>query len=60
MTKKEIIKYGYHLGIDYSKTVSCYQLDNEGRACGKCDACANFRKEGFKLAGVEDPTRYKN
>ena len=59
MSKKEIIKYGYNLGIDYSKTVSCYQLDNEGRACGKCDAC-NFRKEGFRLAGFEDPTRYKN
>lgn len=59
MSKKEIIKYGYNLGIDYSKTVSCYQLDNEGRACGKCDAC-NFRKEGFRLAGIEDPTRYKN
>jgi len=59
MSKKEIIKYGYNLGIDYSKTVSCYQLDNEGRACGKCDAC-NFRKEGFRLAGLEDPTRYKN
>ena len=59
MSKKEIIKYGYNLGIDYSKTVSCYQLDDEGRACGKCDAC-NFRKEGFRLAGIEDPTRYKN
>ena len=59
MSKKEIIKYGYNLGIDYSKTVSCYQLDNEGRACGKCDACI-FRKEGFRLAGIEDPTRYKN
>ena len=59
MSKKEIIKYGYNLGIDYSKTVSCYQLDNEGRACGKCDACT-FRKEGFRLAGIEDPTRYKN
>ena len=59
MSKKEIIKYGYNLGIDYSKTVSCYQLDNEGRACGKCDAC-NFRKEGFRLAGIKDPTRYKN
>lgn len=59
MSKKDIIKYGFKLGIDYSKTVSCYQLDNEGRACGKCDAC-NFRKEGFRLAGIEDPTRYKN
>ena len=59
MSKSEIIRYGIELGIDYSRTVSCYQLDSEGRACGKCDSC-KFRKEGFKLAGIEDPTRYKN
>ena len=59
MSKGEIIRYGIELGIDYSRTVSCYQVDNEGRACGKCDSC-RFRKEGFKLAGIEDPTRYKN
>ena len=59
MTKGEIIRYGIELGIDYSRTVSCYQADSEGRACGKCDSC-KFRKEGFKLSGIKDPTRYKN
>ena len=59
MSKKEIIHYGTELGIDYSRTVSCYQLDSQGRACGECDSC-KFRKEGFELAGIEDPTRYKN
>tara|TARA_Y100000287_G_C14138101_1_gene313315 strand:+ start:187 stop:861 length:675 start_codon:yes stop_codon:yes gene_type:complete len=59
MSKREIIRYGIEMGIDYSRTVSCYQLDSEGRACGKCDSC-KFRKEGFKLAGIDDPTRYKN
>ena len=59
MTKGEIIRYGIELGIDYSRTVSCYQADSEGRACGKCDSC-KFRKEGFKSAGINDPTRYKN
>ena len=59
MSKKEIIKYGHNMGIDYSQTVSCYQLDSNGNACGHCDAC-KLRKEGFLLAGLEDPTRYKN
>ena len=59
MSKKDIIKYGHNMGIDYSQTVSCYQLDREGNACGHCDAC-KLRKEGFLLAGLEDPTRYKN
>ncbi len=59
MSKREIIQYGTELGVDYSRTVSCYQLDSEGRACGKCDSC-KFRKEGFESAGIEDPTRYKN
>ena len=59
MTKAEIIRYGIELGIDYSRTVSCYQVDSEGRACGMCDSC-KFRKEGFELAGIKDPTRYKN
>ena len=59
MTKAEIIRYGIELGIDYSRTVSCYQVDSEGRACGVCDSC-KFRKEGFELAGIKDPTRYKN
>ena len=59
MSKKDIIKYGYDMGIDYSQTVSCYQLDNDGNACGHCDAC-KLRKEGFLLAGLDDPTVYKN
>ena len=59
MSKREIILYGIELGIDYSRTVSCYQLDSEGKACGECDSC-KFRKEGFRLAGIKDPTRYKN
>ena len=58
MSKREIILYGIELGIDYSRTVSCYQLDSEGNACGECDSC-KFRKEGFRLAGIKDPTRYK-
>ena len=59
MSKKDIIKYGHDMGIDYSQTVSCYQLDNNGNACGHCDAC-KLRKEGFLLAGLDDPTVYKN
>ena len=59
MAKGEIIRYGIELGIDYSRTVSCYQADSEGRACGKCDSC-KFRKEGFKLAGIKEQTIYKN
>ena len=59
MSKKDIIKYGYSLGIDYSLTVSCYNLDNHGRACGSCDSC-EFRRQGFELAGIKDPTHYKN
>ena len=59
MSKKDIIKYGHDMGIDYSQTVSCYQLDNDGNACGHCDAC-KLRKEGFLLAGLDDPTVYKN
>ena len=59
MSKKDIIKYGHDMGIDYSQTVSCYQLDNDGNACGHCDAC-KLRKEGFLLAGLDDPTAYKN
>ena len=59
MSKKDIIKYGHDMGIDYSQTVSCYQLDNNGNACGHCDAC-KLRKEGFLLAGLDDPTAYKN
>lgn len=57
LTKAEIIQAGTDLGVDYSITVSCYQADGEGRACGVCDSC-RIRKEGFSAAGVPDPTRY--
>jgi len=57
LTKAEIIQQGVALGIDYSITVSCYQADGEGRACGLCDSC-RIRKEGFSAAGIPDPTRY--
>ncbi len=58
MTKSEIISEGVRLGIDYSETVSCYQADQLGLACGKCDSC-RFRKHGFDEAGIPDPTRYQ-
>jgi len=58
LSKAEIIKSGSHLGVDYSLTVSCYQADGEGRACGVCDSC-RFRRQGFEEAGLEDPTRYQ-
>lgn len=58
MTKAEIIQKGMELGIDYSQTVSCYQADNDGRACGRCDSC-RFRRQGFDQVGVVDPTRYQ-
>jgi 7-cyano-7-deazaguanine synthase len=58
LSKAEIILKGLRLGVDYSITVSCYQPDAEGRACGRCDAC-RFRSEGFKAAAVSDPTRYR-
>jgi 7-cyano-7-deazaguanine synthase len=57
MTKADIIRRGQELGVDYSLTVSCYQADDEGRACGRCDSC-RLRSEGFARAGVQDPTRY--
>ncbi len=57
LTKSEIIQRGAELGVDYAMTVSCYQADGEGRACGVCDSC-RIRKEGFRTAGVPDPTRY--
>ena len=57
LTKAEIISRGTELGVDYSMTVSCYQADREGRACGVCDSC-RIRKEGFRTAGIPDPTRY--
>ncbi|MBV8911221.1 MAG: 7-cyano-7-deazaguanine synthase QueC [Gammaproteobacteria bacterium] len=57
LTKAEIIREGVRLGVDYVLTVSCYQADCEGRACGRCDAC-RLRRAGFSAAGVPDPTRY--
>ncbi len=58
MTKGEIVRRGHELGVDYSLTVSCYNADAEGRACGRCDSC-RFRREGFAAAGLPDPTRYR-
>lgn len=58
MTKAQIIKQGSALGVDYASTVSCYQADSQGRACGLCDSC-RFRREGFAATGVVDPTRYQ-
>ncbi|MEM7366564.1 MAG: 7-cyano-7-deazaguanine synthase QueC [Pseudomonadota bacterium] len=58
LTKADIIKRGLSLGVDYSRTVSCYQLDDSGRACGVCDSC-RIRRTGFEQAGVADPTHYR-
>ena len=57
-TKAEIIQIGTTLGVDYSLTLSCYDPDAEGNACGGCDSCL-LRKRGFKEAGIPDPTRYR-
>lgn len=57
LSKAGIIRRGTELGVDYSSTVSCYQADGQGRACGRCDACA-LRREGFRAAGLADVTRY--
>ena len=57
MSKADIAREGQRLGIDFSVTVSCYQADAEGRACGHCDAC-RLRAQGFRDAGLVDPTRY--
>ncbi|OPA98726.1 7-cyano-7-deazaguanine synthase QueC [Pseudomonas fluorescens] len=57
LSKADIVKAGVGLGVDYAQTVSCYQADDSGRACGKCDAC-RLRAEGFKNADIADPTRY--
>lgn len=57
--KPEIIRRGLELGVDYSLTVSCYQAENDGAACGRCDAC-RLRRAGFENAGVPDPTRYRS
>jgi len=56
-SKAAIIRRGVALGVDYGLTVSCYQADDEGRACGVCDSC-RLRRAGFEQAGVADPTRY--
>jgi 7-cyano-7-deazaguanine synthase len=58
LTKAQIIQCGSKLGVDYSLTVSCYQADETGRACGRCDSC-RIRAEGFRAAGIPDPTRYR-
>ena len=57
MSKADIVREGVRLGVDFSRTVSCYQADPDGRACGRCDAC-RLRAEGFRAAGVADNTRY--
>lgn len=57
LSKAEIAAEGIRLGVDFSQTVSCYQADERGRACGSCDAC-RLRAQGFAEAGVPDPTRY--
>ncbi|MBW9262245.1 MAG: 7-cyano-7-deazaguanine synthase QueC [Candidatus Thiodiazotropha sp. (ex. Lucinisca nassula)] len=58
LTKGEIIQQGIKLGLDYSLTVSCYQANEQGEACGSCDSC-RLRARGFEEAGVADPTRYR-
>ena len=57
LSKAQIIEQGIKLGVDYRLTVSCYQADAQGRACGMCDSC-RLRRAGFEAAGVADPTRY--
>jgi 7-cyano-7-deazaguanine synthase len=58
LAKADIIRRGSEHGIDYSMTVSCYQADERGRACGRCDSC-RIRRDGFEDAGIPDPTRYQ-
>jgi 7-cyano-7-deazaguanine synthase len=58
LTKAEIIREGARLGVDYSKTLSCYDPDEKGRACGRCDSCL-LRKKGFAEAGMPDLTEYR-
>jgi 7-cyano-7-deazaguanine synthase len=58
LSKAEIIQLGVKLGVDYSDTVSCYQADEQGRACGRCDSC-RLRRQGFVDAGIEDQTLYQ-
>ncbi|HEY3301260.1 MAG TPA: 7-cyano-7-deazaguanine synthase QueC [Methylophilaceae bacterium] len=59
MTKAEIVKQGTALGVDYAMTVSCYQANAQGEACGLCDSC-RLRKQGFEAAGLADPTAYQS
>ncbi len=59
LSKAQIIQLGTSLGVDYAMTVSCYQADSAGRACGVCDAC-RLRREGFHQAEIADPTRYRD
>ncbi len=58
LSKAEIVRRGSALGVDYGVTVSCYQPDEAARACGRCDSC-RLRREGFRAAGLPDPTRYR-
>jgi len=58
LSKAEFIQAGIALGVDYSQTVSCYQADDDGKACGVCDSC-RLRAQGFSDAGVDDPTHYQ-
>ncbi len=57
-SKAEIIQRGSALGVDFAETVSCYQADASGKACGRCDSC-HLRRNGFETAGLPDPTRYR-
>jgi 7-cyano-7-deazaguanine synthase len=59
LSKADIIRLGVGLDVDYGLTVSCYQADEQGRACGVCDSC-RFRSQGFREAGVTDPTQYQS
>ena len=58
LSKADIVRRGHALGVDYSLTVSCYQADPSGRACGRCDSC-RLRRDGFAAAGIPDPTLYR-
>jgi len=58
LSKADIIREGIAQGVDFSQTISCYQADAQGRACGKCDSC-RLRAAGFQNAGVTDPTHYR-
>ena len=58
LSKSDIVRLGTDIGVDYAKTVSCYQADDEGRACGKCESC-RLRRNGFLEAGLIDPTLYR-